>query len=445
MIVESGCRRSIKGELDRQMLREYIERQLAQNSTELKDLKIKYNQLLVKLEDEERKKQGLLEERDIENEIFSPRNVRKQNRGQTEEIQKKIQDIQESLERVKGLLAQSEAREKEYLDILDEIVSRETLVRDKEDKRTQEENISKEKEGTGLGTEACHQSCEKKKKSDTMESHEKIEQIPKKEKTINKCENDLDIHELSVPRRRGLKEENETENETGRKKISSEEIDAKPEEETKQKAEEESREAIEEKTLRISDNAKEENKDGDKELIKEEMNENPQEDGIKSRVVGETDNTIEESVKNELESEGRMTEENKKNTGDSLTQKSLQETRQFSKEDKNAVEVLDTLNLRETIMAGIENTIMRQVESDSIVDLGENTESRDSFLNRNEEIKSEEVIILERERKKETEFLSKIYKKIEISLALLNGDRNRCKNELKDIKRLIQSYVKSLE
>lgn len=42
-------------------------------------------------------------------------------------------------------------------------------------------------------------------------------------------------------------------------------------------------------------------------------------------------------------------------------------------------------------------------------------------------------------------FLKKIYKKTEISLALLNGDKNKCKNEMKNIMHEIKKYVSELE
>ena len=42
-------------------------------------------------------------------------------------------------------------------------------------------------------------------------------------------------------------------------------------------------------------------------------------------------------------------------------------------------------------------------------------------------------------------FLKKIYKKTEISLALLNGDKNKCKNEMKNMMHEIKKYVSELE
>lgn len=60
------------------------------------------------------------------------------------------------------------------------------------------------------------------------------------------------------------------------------------------------------------------------------------------------------------------------------------------------------------------------------------------------EIKSEEVIILESERKKEREFLEQVYLKVERSLALLNGNRNVCKKELQQVKRMIYDYVQKI-
>lgn len=62
----------------------------------------------------------------------------------------------------------------------------------------------------------------------------------------------------------------------------------------------------------------------------------------------------------------------------------------------------------------------------------------------NMEIKSGELIILESERKKEKEFLKEVYLKIERSLALLNGNKNVCKKELQQVKKMIYEYVQSI-
>lgn len=62
----------------------------------------------------------------------------------------------------------------------------------------------------------------------------------------------------------------------------------------------------------------------------------------------------------------------------------------------------------------------------------------------NIEIKSGELIVLESERKKEKEFLSKVKKNIELCLSC-TGSKNKCKNELKKIRKMIDDYVVSIE
>lgn len=62
----------------------------------------------------------------------------------------------------------------------------------------------------------------------------------------------------------------------------------------------------------------------------------------------------------------------------------------------------------------------------------------------NMEIKSGELIILESERKKERDFLEKVYIRVERSLAMLNGNKNMCKKELQQIKKMIYDYVQSI-
>lgn len=43
------------------------------------------------------------------------------------------------------------------------------------------------------------------------------------------------------------------------------------------------------------------------------------------------------------------------------------------------------------------------------------------------------------------QFLNDIYRKTEICLALLNGDKNRCKTELNDIRRMIKKFANEIE
>lgn len=62
----------------------------------------------------------------------------------------------------------------------------------------------------------------------------------------------------------------------------------------------------------------------------------------------------------------------------------------------------------------------------------------------NMEIQSGEVIILERERRKEREFLEQLFLKLEHSLALLNGNKNLCKKEMQQAKKMISDYVKTI-
>ena len=60
------------------------------------------------------------------------------------------------------------------------------------------------------------------------------------------------------------------------------------------------------------------------------------------------------------------------------------------------------------------------------------------------EIKSAELIVLESERKKEKEFLEKVKKEIDLCFVYA-GNRSKCRNELIKAKRLIESYISSIE
>lgn len=60
------------------------------------------------------------------------------------------------------------------------------------------------------------------------------------------------------------------------------------------------------------------------------------------------------------------------------------------------------------------------------------------------EIKSGELIVLESERKKEKEFLEKIKKNLDLCF-IYSGNRSKCRNELIKVKKMIESYISSIE
>lgn len=82
------------------------------------------------------------------------------------------------------------------------------------------------------------------------------------------------------------------------------------------------------------------------------------------------------------------------------------------------------------------NTGYTELEED------DKTENHQNKMNM--EIRSGEVIILESERKKEKDFLEQLYIKLERCLALLNGNRNLCKKEMQQAKKMIEDYVESI-
>ena len=82
-----------------------------------------------------------------------------------------------------------------------------------------------------------------------------------------------------------------------------------------------------------------------------------------------------------------------------------------------------------------ESSILEQIE----------TEKDDDKKNLNEiEIKSGELIVLESERKKEKEFLEKVRESIDLCYGFA-GSKNKCKNELRKVKRMIDDYIFSIE
>lgn len=414
------------------MLKEYIEKQLTHTREELNELQMKQDRLLVELKEIKQKEQAQQEERDIENEIFSPRSIRKQNGEKTAEIQKKIQTIEEEIERVQGLLHQSEIREKEYLNILEEIGTRETSnqTEEKTDENIREQtgeetdkNIRRQLDGQRVEEiEAIVLPQEKHSKEE-----EKVKGIEysKKQEQKKEAGDNKDTTRFEKIRRKELEiEESETSIAVEKEKARAE----KPEvEETKAEIERTEIETIETKELGIEEKTEKSKGKGDE---------------------GEDDNKRIKAYGN-LNQNGNKKENTNENTnGDENNGKILNEeffgkTKKIYEKSPKPEMDAETLDLRKTLMNGLENNILRQVKEE-VIHLNEDADANSqSFLNCNEEIKSEEVIILEREREKEVEFLAKVYKKLEISLALLN-DRNKCKNELREAKRMIQNYVKSL-
>ena len=102
---------------------------------------------------------------------------------------------------------------------------------------------------------------------------------------------------------------------------------------------------------------------------------------------------------------------------------------------------------KERFLAGnkILDRIKEQKEISGYTELADDNEINSKHDNKiGMEIQSGEVIILESERKKEREFLTQLFLKIERSLALLNGNRNLCKKEMQQAKKMIEDYVNSI-
>lgn len=60
-------------------------------------------------------------------------------------------------------------------------------------------------------------------------------------------------------------------------------------------------------------------------------------------------------------------------------------------------------------------------------------------------VKKEPEEVKEKDSEQIIQFLNEIYRKTEISLALLNSDRNRCKSELNEMKRMIKKFANEIE
>ena len=60
------------------------------------------------------------------------------------------------------------------------------------------------------------------------------------------------------------------------------------------------------------------------------------------------------------------------------------------------------------------------------------------------EVKSAELIVLESERRKEKDFLERVRESIELCYEN-SGRKNKCKNELRKVKRMIEEYISSIE
>ena len=90
----------------------------------------------------------------------------------------------------------------------------------------------------------------------------------------------------------------------------------------------------------------------------------------------------------------------------------------------------------------IETHLKKQKEYELLLKEAEVQPIADSAEKKQEE---EKVKVKEKDSEQIIQFLNEIYRKTEISLALLNSDRNRCKSELNEMKRMIKKFANEIE
>ncbi len=149
----------------------------------------------------------------------------------------------------------------------------------------------------------------------------------------------------------------------------------------------------------------------------------PEETKTFEQIRQENDNLEREEEQSKEEQNKAATEEESEHESDQQEQMKQNDGGNSSAQDSAIRQEIDD-SIFEQVRAGIERELGK-VSLDGI------------------EIKSAELIVLESERKKEKEFLEKVKKSVEFCFEY-SGSKNKCKNELRKLKRMIEEYIFSL-
>ena len=407
------------------MLREYISRKIRENEELIIDLESDIKNGKSRKKELEKLIEILEDENNDGSEIFSPRNHREQNLDKLKHYQEDLKKISEEIEDKLNKLSETKKKRSEYKSMLAET-----------EKIHQEEEAYKD-----IDYQVKNNLSAEKKESEDLSDDRKTEQRLENDKStddtrqLEQAGTEQHTEQLTENREDQL-EDSKTSGYTEQGEIVQEEQQA--ETEINQRKDNEGY-AGQSETEQMEQTAEDQN-ENHKERRKEGIADGQTENQTKQKEGGKSNGEIkQQSNKNLIQTKEQDLEYEEQEIVPSamdtkiIIQKSIEDIvkRIESKEGQN---FRQPEQKHETKQKNKNNDIFEKIR----------TENRTGRNLDGIEIKSGELIVLESERKKEKEFLEKIKKNLDLCF-IYSGNRSKCRNELIKVKKMIESYISSIE
>lgn len=461
----SGLLASVKRKEVHKLLSEYIENLLNTNEFELEQKQKEYNELLQQQQEIESWIENLKKENDLEQNIFSPRIAAAGGLGKLNQARTQLLENEKQQEEIQKQLEELKKKQKEYQEMLAEAdKERQNVGSDEKSPtlaNTGDSDAEKVSEPSIQETEQIPEGPEKTA-GVTLEELEKTKKLlceEAEEPTIEEIENITELRLEETEQITGL-EAGETEQTTGlileelekTKKLVLEESDQIDESVAEEKTEQ---------TLEEAGKAA----DSSTELAREEKKKIAESSAEQATVLApERTEKITEPEARKTEPEARKTEQTTESVSEIIEcGKETDECDVRKKEIELEIPEASTKEMMTEAGSGdseatVGTTIKQSEEktsekeklaeqssldlktADITARIKEAIERKNRLLQADEENE-----ILRRQVNEFQNLLSNLYKKTELCMALMNGDRNKCRKELQEMKKMIKQYSEQMK
>lgn len=412
----SGLLATVKRKEVHDLLSEYIENLLNTNEFELEQKQKEYNELLQQQQEIEGWIENLKKENDLEQNIFSPRiaatgglgklnQARTQlleNEKQQEETQKQLEELKKKQKEYREMLAEAD---KERQNVGSDVKSRDLVNTGEADAEKVSEQRIQETEQTSEGPD--------KTTGVTLEESEKTKKLLRDEAEDAKEQALEEIEKITELR---LEKTEQTLEET-------------------EKTADPSAELEREEAKKITDSSAEQAT-----LLAQEK-----EESITEPETRKTEQTIE--ALSEIIKCGKETDEcdvRKKEIEQEIPETSTKEamTEAGSEDCESTVGTMAKQSAEKTL----ENEKMAEQSSFDLKTADITARIKEAIERKNRLLQAdEENEILHRQANEFQNLLSNLYKRTELCMALMNGDRNKCRKELQEMKKMIKQYSEQMK
>lgn len=441
----SGLLASVKRKEVHKLLSEYIENLLNTNEFELEQKQKEYNELLQQQQEIESWIENLKKENDLEQNIFSPRIAAAGGLGKLNQARTQLLENEKQQEETQKQLEELKKKQKEYQEMLAEAdKERQNVGSDEKSPtlvNTGESDAEKVSEPSIQETEQIPE-CPEKTAGVTLEELEKTKKLVLEESdqidesaaeaTIEEIENITELRLEETEQITGL-EAGETDQTTG---LILEELDQTTEQVLKESDPiDESAELARDEEKKITESSAEQAT-----VLAQEKAERITEP--EARKTEKTTESVSEII--ECGKETDECDERKKAIELEMPEASMKEMMTEAGAGDSEATVGTTTKQSEEKTP--ENEKMAEQSSLDLKTADITARIKEAIERKNRLLQAdEENEILRRQVNEFQNLLSNLYKKTELCMALMNGDRNKCRKELQEMKKMIKQYSEQMK